>query len=61
MTASFVQVPQSTLTIWSATYDLVYVPGLMKLIQAVGKERVFIDVPDGLHCQIKHFDEDLDG
>jgi len=54
------QVPDSTLTIWSAVYDTVDVPGLMRLIQNVGKERVYIDVPAGLSCQIRHFDQDLD-
>lgn len=54
------QVPDSTLTIWSAIYDTVNVPGLMRLIQNVGKERVYVDVPAGLACQIRHFDQDLD-
>jgi len=54
------QIPDSTLTIWSAEYDTVNVPGLMRLIQNVGKERIYIDVPAGLSCQIRHFDHDLD-
>lgn len=34
------------------------VPALMKLIKNVGQERIFIDVPDGLHCLIEHFDDE---
>ena len=49
----------STLTIWSGIYDNVEdIPGLMKLIESVGKERIFIDVPSGLHCQIEHFNSE---
>jgi hypothetical protein len=55
----FHQVPRSTLTVWSSFYDTVDVAGLMKTLRAVGMERVFIDVPAGLNCQIKHFDEDF--
>jgi len=52
------QFPKSTLTIWSGIYDIVDVPGLMKLIEGVGKERIFIDVPNGLSCQIEHFNSE---
>jgi hypothetical protein len=45
--------------VWSSFYDTVDVAGLMKTLRAVGMERVFIDVPAGLNCQIKHFDEEF--
>lgn len=50
--------PKSTLTIWSGIYDQVDVPALMNLIKTVGQERIYIDVPDGLHCLIEHYDND---
>jgi len=45
------------LTIWSSQYDNVDVPGLMKLVNHIGKENIFIDVPSGLNCEIQHFEE----
>lgn len=53
------QVPESTLTIWSGVYDTVNIAGLMQLINQIGKERVFIDVPAGLDCQIRHYDRGI--
>jgi len=46
------QVAGSTLTVWGSYYDEVDVANLVTLITAVGKERVYIDVPQGLACQI---------
>ena len=34
-----------TLTIWSATLDLVDMDGLKDLVLTVGKDRVYVDVP----------------
>ncbi|XP_057371654.1 protein FAM151B-like [Daphnia carinata] len=51
------QFDNSSLTIWSADYDMVDVPGLMKLVNHIGKENIYIDVPSGLNCEIQHFDE----
>lgn len=51
----FFQVEGSTVTIWGSLYDSVDVPALMELIKAVGKDRVYIDVPNGLHCQISRY------
>nr|CAH0105063.1 unnamed protein product [Daphnia galeata] len=51
------QIEDSSLTIWSSQYDNVDVPGLMKLVNHIGKENIFIDVPSGLNCEIQHFEE----
>ncbi|XP_032778711.2 protein FAM151B [Daphnia magna] len=51
------QFENSSLTIWSADYDMVDVPGLMKLVNHIGKENIYVDVPSGLNCEIQHFEE----
>lgn len=42
----------STLTIWSATLDYVDVPQLLKLINEIGKDKIYLDVPDKLRDQL---------
>jgi len=49
------QLPGSTLTLWGTFYDTVDVAGLARLIRLVGKERVYIDVPHGLACEINRY------
>ncbi len=49
----------TTLTIWSSQYDMVDVPRLMELVNRIGKENIFIDVPSGLNCEIHHFVESI--
>lgn len=44
--------PETTLTIWSSPGDPVDIPKLAKLINKVGRERVFIDVPQDLYEKI---------
>ena len=50
------QIPGSTLTLWSSFFDYVNIVELMSTIEAVGKERIYIDVPEGLRCQIVHYE-----
>ncbi|XP_057371637.1 uncharacterized protein LOC130692528 isoform X1 [Daphnia carinata] len=51
------EIEGSTLTIWSSQYDTVDVPALMKLVNHIGKENIYVDVPSGLNCEIQHYDE----
>ncbi|XP_046644331.1 uncharacterized protein LOC124329334 [Daphnia pulicaria] len=51
------QIENSSLTVWSSQYDIVDVPALMKLVNHIGKENIFVDVPSGLSCEIQHFEE----
>jgi hypothetical protein len=51
----FFQIPGSSLTIWGGFYDSVDIDGLMELISSVGKERIYIDVPSDLKCQISRY------
>lgn len=51
------EIEDSSLTIWSSQYDTVDVPALMKLVNRIGKENIYIDVPSGLNCEIQHYDE----
>lgn len=51
------KVPGSTVTIWGGAFDTVDVKGLVEFIGRVGKQRTYLDVPSGLNCQVRHFNE----
>lgn len=46
------QFPGSTLTLWSSFFDFVNIVELMVTIETVGRHRTYVDVPEGLHCQV---------
>lgn len=44
---------RATLTLWSSENDYVHVPQLQQLIDTVGHDRVYVDVPASLRQQLK--------